>query len=137
MTPRKRVRRGTASSRVASSSAAAARPSLANIAALIDHGGQITQGAPDPIKCAAIANADDTCLAMLQRRPGETLQQLLERLDAAIDLAWITDEFTDEINTPLPRPSNADTWCQDGIARCDRSTIEPSAFARARPLLLQ
>ena len=36
-----------------------------------------------------------------QRRSGETLQKLLERLDAAIDLAWTADEFTDEI--PLPR----------------------------------
>jgi len=103
MAPRQRARRGTASSRVTSPSGAAARPLLANIAALIDHGGQITLGALDPIKCAAIANDDDTCLAMLQRRPGETLQQLLERLDAAIDRAWTADEFTDEINTPLPR----------------------------------
>ena len=103
MEPRKRARRGTASSRVISPSGAAARPLLANIAALIDNGGQITLGALDPIKCAAIANDDDTCLAMLQRIPGETLQQLLERLDAAIDRAWTTEEFTDEINTPLPR----------------------------------
>ena len=40
---------------------------------------------------------------MLQRRPGETLQQSLERLDAAIDLAWTANEFTDEFNTTLPR----------------------------------
>ena len=26
-----------------------------------------------------------------------------ETFDAAIDLAWSVDEFTDEINTPLPR----------------------------------
>jgi predicted RNase H-like HicB family nuclease len=39
---------------------------------------------------------------MLQRRSGETLQQLLERLDAAIDLAWTTDQYTDEINPPSP-----------------------------------
>jgi predicted RNase H-like HicB family nuclease len=39
---------------------------------------------------------------MLQRRAGETLQELLERLDAAIDLAWTTDQYTDEINPPLP-----------------------------------
>jgi hypothetical protein len=103
MEPRKRARRGTASSRVTSPSGAAARPLLANIAALIDHGGQITLGALDPIKCAAIANDEHNSLAMLQRRPGETMQQLLERLDAAIDLAWTADEFTDEINTPLPR----------------------------------
>jgi hypothetical protein len=38
----------------------------------------------------------------LQRKPGETLQQLLQRLDAAIDLAWTTEQFIDEINTPLP-----------------------------------
>ena len=101
MEPRKRARRGTASSRVTSPSGA--RPLLANIAALIDSGGQITLGALDPIKCVAIANDDDSWLAMLQRRPGETLQQLLERLDAAIDLAWTTEEFTDEINAPLPR----------------------------------
>jgi hypothetical protein len=76
---------------------------LANILALIDNGGQITLGALHPIKCVAIANDEHNSLAMLQRRPGETLQQLLERLDAAIDLAWTADKFTDEINTPLPR----------------------------------
>ena len=103
MEPRKRARRRTASSRVTSPSGAAARPFLANIATLIDNGGQITLGALDPIKCAAIANDEHNCLAMLQRRPGETLQQLLERLDAAIDRAWTADEFTDEINAPLPR----------------------------------
>jgi hypothetical protein len=40
---------------------------------------------------------------MLKRRLGETLQPLLERFDAAIDLAWTADELTDEINTALPR----------------------------------
>jgi hypothetical protein len=43
---------------------------------------------------------DHNSLAMLQRRPSETLQQLLQRLDAAIDLAWNADQFTDEINRP-------------------------------------
>jgi hypothetical protein len=50
----------------------------------------------------AIANDDCNCLAMLRRRPGETLHQLLQRLDAAVDLAWSTDQFTDEINRPPP-----------------------------------
>ncbi len=59
-------------------------------------------GALDPIKCAAIANEDCRCLAMLQRRSGETLPQLLDRLDIAIERAWATDQFTDEINPPLP-----------------------------------
>ena len=101
MEPRKRARRGTAPSGIAAP--AAARCAVpAHIAALIDNGGQVTLGALDPIKCVAIAVDEANCLAMLQRRSGETLQQLLERLDAAIDLAWTTDQFTDEINPPLP-----------------------------------
>jgi hypothetical protein len=32
------------------------------------------------------------------RRPGETLQQLLERLDRAVELALEQDIFTDDIN---------------------------------------
>ncbi len=94
MEHRKRTRRGTAPSRIA-----VADPSpLANIAALIDQGGQITLGALHPIKCAAIANDHHDCLAMLSRTSGETLAQLLERLDTAIARAWETGEFTDEIN---------------------------------------
>jgi hypothetical protein len=73
---------------------------LPNIAALIDSGGQISVGGIGPIKCAAVANDDDQCFAMLQRRPGETLQQLLERLDAAIYTAITTEEMIDEINAP-------------------------------------
>lgn len=103
MEPRQRARRGTAPSRVVSPKDAAARLPLANIAALIDDGGQLTLGALHPIKCVAIANDDHNCLAMLQRQSGETLQQLLERLDAAIDHAWTTDNFIDEINPPLPK----------------------------------
>jgi hypothetical protein len=75
---------------------------LANIAELIDSGGQITIGAIQPVECAAIANDEDNCLAMLRRKPAETLQELLERLDAAIGTAWATEHFIDEINT---RPS--------------------------------
>jgi hypothetical protein len=75
---------------------------LQNIAALIDAGGQITIGELHPIACAAIANDEDNCLAMLKRKSGETLQQLLERLDTAIAAAWATDDFIDEINVPSP-----------------------------------
>ena len=81
---------------------------LPNIADLIDNGGQISIGGIGPIECAAVANDDHICYAMLQRRPGETLQQLLERLDAAIDTAIQTEEMIDEINTPRdnkPKPS--------------------------------
>lgn len=100
MESRKRARRGTAPSRVASRSGASDERVLANIAALIDSGGQITLGALHPIECVAIANDDHNSLAMLRRRPGETLPQLLQRLDAAVDLAWNADQFTDEINRP-------------------------------------
>jgi len=101
MESRKRARRGTARSRVAS--AKTSEPAfLPSIAALLDDGGQISIGALPPIPCAAVANTDYNCLAMLQRRPGETLQQLLERLNAAIEHALATDELIDEINPSLP-----------------------------------
>ena len=94
MAHRKRAGRGTAPSRLA----AQPQSPLANIAALIKYGGQITIGALHPVECAAIANDEDNCLAMLSRTSGETLPQLLERLDSAIARAWETEEFTDEIN---------------------------------------
>lgn len=103
MESRKRIRRGTAPSRVASAPSEAASHTLPCIAALIDNGGQITLGAMYPIKCVAIANTGHGCLAMLQRRSDETLQQILEQIDAAIEHAWTTDEVTDEINPPMPK----------------------------------
>ena len=105
MESRKRARRGTAPSGIAAPAAAAARPLLANIDALIDSGGQITLGTLYPIQgVAAVANDEHNSLAMLRQRPGETLQQLLERLDAAIDRAWTANQVTDEINTAPPPP---------------------------------
>lgn len=103
MESRKRIHRGPTPGRVVPATATASTSSLPHIAALIDIGGQITLGAMRPIKCVAIANADHGRLAMLQRRSDETLQQILERLDAAIEHAWTTDEFTDEINPPMPK----------------------------------
>jgi hypothetical protein len=76
---------------------------LANIAELIDTGGQITVGQLYPIACAAIANDEHNSLAMLQRRPGESLHDLLVRLDAAIAKAWDEETFIDEINPPRSR----------------------------------
>jgi len=43
-------------------------------------------------------------LAALMRRPDETLQQLLERLDRAVQLALEDEIFTDEINAPVKAP---------------------------------
>ena len=73
--------------------------SLPNIAQLITDG-EITVGEKSPIGCIAIAHDGHNTLAMLKRRKGETLVQLLARLDQAIDRAWAEDVFTDEINTP-------------------------------------
>ncbi len=76
----------------------AAAPLLENIAELIDNGGQISIGRLAPIECAVVANDEHNCLAMLQRQPGETLQELLERLDASIAAALDGEAFIDEVN---------------------------------------
>ena len=77
---------------------------LKNVEALIDGHGEITVGSVGPIRCAAIAADDDQMLAALVRRPGESLLQLLERLDAALRQAWEDGEFVDEINGPPNAP---------------------------------
>ena len=71
--------------------------SLPNIEDLIAYG-DITLGVLRPIGCVASAADEDRCLAMLVRRRGETLGQLLTRLDRAIEKAINQDIFTDEIN---------------------------------------
>jgi hypothetical protein len=73
--------------------------SLPNIEDLIAYG-DVTIGMLRPIGCVATAADEDRCLAMLARRRGETLGQLLTRLDRAIDKAINEDIFTDEINPP-------------------------------------
>jgi hypothetical protein len=73
--------------------------SLPNIDDLIAYG-DVTIGTLRPIGCVATAADDDRCLAMLVRRRGETLGQLLTRLDRAIEKAINEDVFTDEINPP-------------------------------------
>ena len=70
---------------------------LPNIARLIDSG-QITVGVMEPVGCVAVASEDHYNLAMLRRRKGETLLELLTRLDRAIDKAETLGIFTDEIN---------------------------------------
>lgn len=74
------------------------RQALANIAELLDNGGQITIGAIVPVACAAVAIQERRTLAMLQRKRGETLDALLQRLDGAVGAAFETDETIDEIN---------------------------------------
>jgi hypothetical protein len=71
--------------------------SLPHLADLITYG-EITVGVHRPIGCIATATDGDNCLAMLVRRRGETLAQLLTRLDQAIDKALTEDVYTDEVN---------------------------------------
>jgi len=73
-------------------------PSLPNIEWLIEGNGEITIGAIASIPCAATAADDDQCLAMLVRRDGETLYELLSRLDRAIEMADDDEIFIDEVN---------------------------------------
>jgi hypothetical protein len=73
---------------------------LPHIAELISDA-EITVGTLVPVGCVAIATDGHNTLAMLVRRKGETLAQLLTRLDLAIGKAFTEDVFTDEINTPL------------------------------------
>ena len=72
--------------------------SLPNIEFLVNGNGEITIGAIASIPCAATAADEDQCLAMLVRRNGETLRQLLIRLDRAIEIAAEDEAFIDEIN---------------------------------------
>jgi len=75
---------------------------LPNIADLITYG-EITVGVLHPVGCVAVAADGHNSLAMLVRRPGETLAQLLARLDQAIDKELTEDIYTDEINSPSRR----------------------------------
>jgi len=71
--------------------------SLPHIAELIDYG-EITIGMLRPVGCVATAADEDCTYAMLVRRRGESLFQLLARLDQAIDKGLTLGIFTDEIN---------------------------------------
>lgn len=71
---------------------------LENIEMLIDGSGEITIGRAGPVRCAACASDEDQCLVMLVRRPGESLSELLKRLDSAIEDAIEREIFVDEIN---------------------------------------
>ena len=73
-------------------------PALPNIEFLIAGEGDITVGRVGPIACAATACNEHQTLAMLVRRDGETLEQLLIRLETAIDKAIEDEIFIDEIN---------------------------------------
>jgi hypothetical protein len=74
--------------------------SLRHISELIAYG-EITVGEKFPMGCIAVAHDGHNSLAMLSRRKGESLVQLLIRLDQAIAKANKEGVFTDEINSPV------------------------------------
>ena len=69
-----------------------------NIDALVKGGGDITIGRVGPVPCAATAADGSQSLAMLVRRPRESFDALLDRLDQAIGKVWEEEEYIDEIN---------------------------------------
>jgi hypothetical protein len=72
--------------------------SLVRIEAMLAGGGQIMLGTMRPVQGAAVAHDGNKTLAMLRRRPDETVAQLLNRLDEAIGEAKATGQPVDEIN---------------------------------------
>lgn len=78
----------------------AALSALSNIQAVVDGGGQVLVGTIKPIKGAAVAHDGTKTLAMLRRRPHESIAMLLDRLDTAIGIARRTGTKVDELNGP-------------------------------------
>jgi len=62
--------------------------------------GEITVDVLNPVGCVALDSDGHNSLAMLVRRKGETLAQLLIRLDLAIAKEYTENVFTGEINSP-------------------------------------
>jgi hypothetical protein len=71
--------------------------SLPYIGELMKHG-QITLGNVRPVGCVAVAHDGRQTVCMLLRREGETVTQLLTRLDLAIAKALTEGTRTDEVN---------------------------------------
>jgi hypothetical protein len=62
------------------------------------HNGQITLGNVPRVGCVAVAHDGRQTVSMLLRREGETVTQLLTRLDLAIAKAFTEGTCTDEVN---------------------------------------
>ena len=72
--------------------------SWSHITALIARGGHVTFGRVAPIDGAAVAADEHTMLAALVRRNGESIPQLLARLNEAIGQAVTRGVVTNEVN---------------------------------------
>jgi hypothetical protein len=95
--PAARNRTRSVGKKAVAKNSAAIPASLPNLAELITYG-EITIGVLRPVGCVATATDGHNCLVMLVRRRGESLAQLLTRLDQAIEKALTEDVYTDEIN---------------------------------------
>jgi hypothetical protein len=69
-----------------------------NLDHLIRENGDVTLGPVGPIRCAAVAADGGQMLAALVRRPRESFEELLDRLDAALQKRWDDEIYIDEIN---------------------------------------
>ena len=101
MERRPRTQRRRATGRLTTPPAGASFP-WPNIEALVECEGQVSLGRIGPISLAAVASGEHNMLAQLVRRDGESLMDLLQRLDEAIDKAVNEETYTDEINEPRP-----------------------------------
>jgi hypothetical protein len=71
-----------------------------HIEEFLESGGNIEIGRVSPIGYVAVASDENTMLAALTRNADETLMELIQRLEAAVDLAVNEGTLTDEINGP-------------------------------------
>ena len=72
--------------------------------------GDISFGAIDHVptlRHTAVVSDEHNMLVTLVRRPGETLHQLLDRLEYALGPAIEDQIFVDEINAPSPPPAKS------------------------------
>jgi hypothetical protein len=69
-----------------------------HIEEFVESGGNIHIGPIAPIKCATVASDPHGMIAALVRRDGESFNDLVLRLDHAVDMAVNHDAPTDEIN---------------------------------------
>ena len=60
--------------------------------------GTVSVGPIGPVACAAVASDEHSMYVALQRRRGETLMQLLARLEMSLGPALDEDQYVDEIN---------------------------------------
>ena len=64
-------------------------------------------GYNDSLGYTAVASDEHNMLVALVRRPGETLHELLDRLEHALGPALEEQIFVDEINAPSPPPKKS------------------------------